>query len=103
MKIVTSVAGVPIRLTPERVAHMVRRHPEMAGQEERVLETVATPDYVQLGDAGTLVAIKHYPSTPLTEKDCAVVYRELSGEDGFVVTAYFTSQPAQWRQIAWKP
>ena len=102
MKIITSVAGVPIRLTLERLSHIGRRHPEMADQEARLLETVATPDYVQVGDAGTLIAIKHYARTPLTEKDCAVIYRELSGEDGFIVTAYYTSRPAQWRKTLWK-
>jgi hypothetical protein len=35
MKIVLSKEGVPIRLTPERMQHISRRHPEMAGQEEK--------------------------------------------------------------------
>jgi len=102
MQIVTSVAGVPIRLTQERLEHIARRHPEMRDQEARLLETVATPDYVQAGDGGTLLAVKHYARTPLTEKDCVVIYRELGGEDGFVVTAYLTRQPATWRRALWK-
>ncbi len=101
MQIVPSVAGVPIRLTDERLAHIARRHPDMDGQENRILETVAEPDYVQVGDAGTWIAVRHYASTPLTEKYCAVVYREVSPEDRFVVTAYLTRQPADWRQIRW--
>ncbi|HEV8725897.1 MAG TPA: hypothetical protein VGW77_35215 [Candidatus Binatia bacterium] len=87
MKIVKSVAGIPIRLTPERVEHIERRHPEMLGEEERILEVVSSPDYVQEGDSETLIAVKHYSKTPLTEKYCAAVYRELSEEDGFVLTA----------------
>lgn len=102
MKIVSSVSGIPIRLTPERSTHIESRHPEMSGQENRILETVSSPDYVQEGDTGTLIAVKHYPETPLTEKFCAVVYRELDEEDGFVVTAYFTTQPRE-RRIVWKP
>jgi hypothetical protein len=102
MKIVRSVTGVPIRLTAERFGHIAARHPEMAEQEERILETVASPDYVQAGDSGTLIAVKSYDKTPLSQKSCAVVYREISDMDGFVVTAYFTNQGAAWRRVTWK-
>ena len=102
MKIIKTVGGVPIRLTSERWKHIERRHPEMKGEEERVLESITVPDYVQEGDEGTLIAVKHYAKTPLTEKDCIVVYRELGSEDGFIITAYFTSRPADWRKIQWK-
>ena len=97
LKIVRSIAGVPIRFTSERLNHIVRRHPEMADQQDRILETVASPDYVQEGDTGTLIAVQSYPKTPLSQKSCAVVYRELKDGDGFVLTAYFTSHPAMWR------
>jgi hypothetical protein len=103
VKIVKSVTGIPIRLTPERVEHIERRHPEMLGQEERILEVVSSPDLVQEGDSGTLIGVKHYSKTPLTRKYCAVVYRELSEEDGFVLTAYFTSKPLERRKTVWKP
>ena len=102
MKIVKSVKGVPVRLTAERLEHIERRHPEMSGEEGRILETLASPDYVQEGDSETLIAIKHYEKTPLTEKYCCTVYRELSEEDGFVLTAYLTSRPALWREVLWK-
>jgi hypothetical protein len=93
MKIVKSVRGVPIRLTTERLQHIERRHPEMLSEEERILEVVASADYVQEGDGTTLIAVKHYPKTPLTEKYCAVVYRELGEGDGCVVTAYLPASP----------
>jgi hypothetical protein len=102
MKIIASVRGVPIRLTPERLEHIERRHPEMSGEEDRILETLSSPDYVQEGDAETLIAVRHYEKTPVTEKSCCVVYRELNGDDGFILTAYFASKPASWRNIVWK-
>ena len=102
MQIVESVAGVPIRLTLERMGHIERRHPEMDGEGERILETLSIPDYVQEGDSETLIAIRHYPKTPLTEKYCCVVYRELSEDDGFILTAYFATKPADWRDVVWK-
>ena len=103
MKIVKSVQGIPIRLTPERLAHIEARHIEMKGQEKRILETMSAPDFVQQGDVETLIAIRHYDKTPLTRKYCCVVYRELNEDDGFVLTAYFTSRPASWREVVWKP
>ena len=42
---------VPIRLTTERLNHIARRHPEMADQEGKILETITSPDYVQEGDS----------------------------------------------------
>ena len=101
MKIVSSVSGALIRLTAERVGHIIARHPEMIEEEQRILDTVESPDLIQKGDAGTLIALKHYSRTPLTEKYCAVVYRELNG-DGFILTAYFTSKPAVGRRITWQ-
>ena len=103
MQIIKSVAGVPIRLTPERTEHIERRHPEMSSEGEKILETVSSPDYVQEGDAETSIAVKHYLQTPLTEKYCCVVYRELGKNDGFILTAYFANKPAGWRNIIWKP
>lgn len=103
MLIIHAVSGVPIRLTEERWNHVRTRHPEMADQQDRILETVAEPEMVQEGDAGELLAIRHYKRTPLTEKYLVVPYRELSGDDGFILTAYLASRPASWRKIVWTP
>ena len=102
MLIVKSVTGVPVRLTTERWDHISTRHPEMQTQKEQVLETVQFPDLVQRGDFGELLAVRHYPSTPLTKKYLIVVYREVSQEDGFVLTAYLTNRPAGRRETIWK-
>ena len=103
MKLVSSVNGVPIRLTPERFGHIAERHPEMAREEQRMLETLSMPDLVQQGDGGALIAIKHYATTPLTSKYCVVVYREVSSLDGFILTAYFATQPSVVRRTIWTP
>jgi hypothetical protein len=101
MKIVLSKEGVPVGLTSERMEHISRRHPEMAGEEEKILEAVAAPDLIQEGDGGTKIAVRHYLETPLTEKFCAVVYREVSKTDGFVVTAYFCARYVSHRRTLW--
>ena len=103
MRTTRAVSGARIRLTRERWEHIRSRHPELERQQSRVLETVGRPDLVQRGDSGELLAIRHYETTPLTEKYLVVPYREVGQEDGFVLTAYFTNQPARWREVVWKP
>jgi hypothetical protein len=66
----------------------------MLQDDGRIVETIGTPDLVQQGDVGTLLAIKKYRRTPVTrEKYLVVVYRETSSTDGFVLTAYYTNKP----------
>lgn len=93
---------MPIRLTDERWQHIVDRHPGLKEQKAKVLETVNTPDYVQKGDVDTKLAIKFYSGTPLTDKYLVVIYREMGYFDGFIVTAYFATEPAKWREVLWK-
>jgi uncharacterized protein YuzE len=72
---------------------MASRHPELDGQRDRVLETLSDPERMQLGDSGELLAIRFYEQTPVTSKFLVVAYREIVGEEGFVITPYFTSLP----------
>lgn len=93
---------VPIRFTKERWKHIRERHPEMETQSDRILETVKSPDCIQQGDFGELLAIRQYLKTPLTTKFLIVAYREMDNEDGFIVTAYFTSRISSKRIMLWK-
>jgi len=102
MLIVHSHSGVPVRLTEERWQHIVRRHPEMYDQRERVLETVTEPDMIQQGDFGELLAIRFYAETLLTSKFLVVAYREIQPDDGFILTAYLTNRPSARRAMIWK-
>lgn len=102
MLIVQSQNGVPVRLTAERWQHITHRHPEMAEKREGVLETLAEPQLIQQGDYGELLAIRFYAETPLTSKYLVVVYRELDQNDGFILTAYFTSHLSNQRIVLWK-
>ncbi len=102
MLVVRSRNGVPIRLTEERWRHVVDQHPETDGQRVKVLETLAGPDMIQKGDFGELLAIRFYAETPLGEKYVVVAYREISAEDGFILTAYLTRRPSSRRETLWK-
>lgn len=102
MLIVRSRNGVAIRLTEERWGHIARRHPEMSEQRDRLLETVVEPDSILEGDEGILMAVRLYAETPLSQKFLVVPYREISSDDGFILTAYLASQPSPNRRVLWK-
>lgn len=102
MIVAFSVNGVPIRLTEERLRHILNNHPELKDGKERILKTISNPDLVQRGDIGSLLAIKKFDKTPVTEdKYLVVAYKEVTNLDGFVLTAYYTSYLRK-RIILWK-
>jgi hypothetical protein len=68
----------------------------------RFWKTVTEPDMIQEGDLGQLLAIRFNPETPLTSKLLVAAYREVSAEDGFILTAYLTSRPSAGRMVIWK-
>jgi hypothetical protein len=99
--LVYSVNSVPIRVSDERWQHIREGHPEMDGQQGLVMETIESPDTIQEGDYGELLAVRHYAKTPLTSKHLIVAYREVASGDGFAITAYFTSRPLTRRKVLW--
>jgi len=92
-------SGVPIRLSAERWQHIVENHDDLAGYYHDVLETVAKPDAIARGHGDERLAIRR-----LGVHNLVVVYRELSASDGFVITAFFTTQPKRLlkRGIVWQ-
>jgi hypothetical protein len=84
MDIANSVNRVPIRLNYERWYHIVENHDEMASYYHDVLETIEEPEFVVRGNHGALKAARSLGK----RKWLAVVYREMSRNDGFVITAY---------------
>ena len=88
MDIVKSINNVPIRLTDERWIHIVENHDDLAGYYDDILSIVESPDYVIKGYEGACIALKQANDS----KYLAVVYREISNSDGFIITAYFTTK-----------
>lgn len=88
MDIVTSKNGVPIRLMDERWFHICENHDDLAGHYDDVLSTIEDPDYIIGGYGEALIALRKMARS----KFLAVVYKETGKEDGFVITAFFTSK-----------
>lgn len=86
---VTSKNNVPIRLTNERWAHITESHDYMAGCMDYVLETIDDPDYIVGGPEKELIALRYYQDLG---KHVVVVYKEVSANDGFVITSFITSK-----------
>ena len=102
MKIVISYNNLPIRITDERLLHICTNHPELSNMDVEIENTIVGPDLIQEGDFGELLALKLYPKTPITEnKFLVVVYKE-DENDGFVITAYYTTVYSKRRKILWK-
>ena len=95
MQVAHSVRGIPIRLTAERWMHIVEARDELAGRMIDVLETVEAPDWVCRGYRGAQVAWKSFG------RRCymGVVYKEVSHDDGFIVTAFLASKRKRRNQV----
>ncbi len=85
---VNSVNGVPIRFTKERWFHITEGHPEMAGHFYEILGAVEEPEGVYEGEEGEFLALKEMEKG----KYIVVVYKEVSQEDGFIITSFLTKK-----------
>jgi hypothetical protein len=88
MDISISKNGVPLRLTEERWFHIIENHDDLPGYYDDVLSTIEDPDFIIEGYAKAFIALNKITKN----KFLAVVYREVSKEDRFVIAAYFTSK-----------
>ncbi len=73
--------------------HIVEHHDDLASYRDHVLETIEDPDAVARGKTGELLALK-----ALEGRTLVVAYKETSKKDGFVITAFFTTQPDRIRK-----
>ncbi|MBI5408753.1 MAG: hypothetical protein HZA14_05245 [Nitrospirae bacterium] len=92
-----SVNDVPIRLTYERWYHIIENHDDIASYFFEVLETIENPEIVIRGNKGALKAVKNLGRN----KWLVVVYREISKNDGFAITAYFLDERPKG-EIIWQ-
>ncbi len=97
MDVAYSVNGVPIRLTEERWLHIVNNRDELAGYYDDCLRVIEEPDLVLSGTRGSLKAVKGYGRG----RYLVVIYREVSDDDGFVITAYFVRRIDR-RKLVWR-
>jgi hypothetical protein len=102
MAIAISKNNVPIRLTEERWHHISTGHPEIADYYFEILETIEKPQTIYEGKQGGLIAVSF--KNEQTNKFIVVIYKEVSSEDGFVITAYISNKEQKFenKKIRWK-
>jgi len=88
MEIIKSINDISIRMTSERWFHIIENHDDLAGFYDEIIDTLQFPDYVIKGYKEAKIALRIIRS----DKFLAVVYKEVSEIDGFIITAYFSSK-----------
>ena len=81
--------GDEVRLTGERIGHILLRHPEMASHLHRFAETLAEPDAVRPSRSSPTVQLNYrlYPDVRGRNRYlCLVVKRE--EDQSFILTGY---------------
>ncbi len=93
--------GVLIRLTQERWNHIIISHLEISPKSARtILNIVKNPDVIFKGDLGELLAVRKISGK---KSWIVVVYKKTSQDDGFILTAYLTTD-SRWlfqREVIW--
>ena len=91
MRLLRDYRGRPIRLTDERLAHVLS-HPEMMEMDKAIDETIANPEQIVESKTDNTVKLyyRSYSETKLGRKLLCVVVKE-SGNP-FIVTAYLTDK-----------
>ena len=92
MRVLRDFRGMPVRLTDERLAHILE-HPEMKGLQEAIVETLTEPECVvqSLSDELARLYYRFYMGTRVGDKFLCVVVK-LTDDDAFVLTAYLTDR-----------
>lgn len=92
MRVLRDHEGVEIRLTDERLAHILE-HPEMSDMETAIEETLLRPRHVvrSRSDQEVRLYYRFYPETRVGGKFLCVVVK-VRAEDAFVITAYLTDK-----------
>ena len=92
MKVIRDCFGRSVRLTDERIAHILQ-HPELARMEEEISRVLRAPAEVRVSRSGETVQLfyEYYAKTRVGGKWLCVVVK-YPPDDAFVVTAYLTDQ-----------
>ncbi len=92
MKIIRDCFGRSVRLTDERVAHILQ-HQEMTDMAQEIERVLQSPTEVRISrsDGSVRLFYEFYAKTMVGGKWLCVVVR-YAAEDAFVVTAYLTDR-----------
>jgi hypothetical protein len=87
---VTDKTGRRLRMTDFNWHHIAKRHPEMASQKEKIIETLEKPDKITDSSRDDRVKYfyKYYKALPSPYRFVRVIVKYLNG-NGFVISSHF--------------
>ncbi len=99
MRILEDCFGRQVRLTDERLAHILE-HSEMKNMEVEIERTLHLPQLVRLSRSDDAVRLfyEFYAATIVDGKWLCVVVK-YAEDDAFVVTAYLTDKPKAGKDL----
>ncbi len=100
MRILQNHQGLEIRLTEERLAHILE-HPEMSGLERLIVDTLRNPEVVvkSRSDESVRLYYQYLPETVVGGKWICVAVKE-EVENPFILTTYLTDKPKKG-EVLW--
>jgi hypothetical protein len=101
VRILTDFQGREVRLSDERWRHILD-HPEMAGMEAALEETLRNPELVirSRSDPAAALCYRYYQRTLMGGKWLCVVVK-YDVVEPFVLTAYLTDKPKEG-ELLWR-
>jgi|SRR5579862_9360361 len=102
MRTIRDLFGRNVRLTDERLAHVLHSHPEMNGKLRTLQGTLREPDVIVASSSDDDVELfyRHKQRTPFGEKYFCAVVKKID-DDLFILTFYFTDVIKKGKLI-WK-
>jgi len=89
--------GREIRLPDERLAYILRKHPEITGMEGAIRETLEAPEQVRQSTSDPVhvnLYYRWYTGTTRGDKYLCVVVKIID-DDAFIITSYLTDRIKQ--------
>ncbi|MEK6887744.1 MAG: hypothetical protein AABX14_02240 [Candidatus Aenigmatarchaeota archaeon] len=93
--------GRTIRLTDERLQHIIVDHPEMLKPTDKIEETLTFPSIVIKSEDDPYVWLYYRPYKYSNLKSFLLVIIKISNGEGFVITAFYVKNLHKG-EIVWK-
>ena len=91
---VIDINGRNIRMTKKQwTSHIIRRHPEISSEKDRIIETLEKPDKIvnSTRDEDVKYYYKYYKQITNPYKFLRAIVKYLNG-DGFIISVQFVSK-----------
>ena len=91
--LVKDKTGRELRMTDYNWDHIIKRHPEISSEKEKIIETLEKPDTItkSLKDENARYYYKYYKNRRSPENFLMILVKYLNGE-GFIISVHFVTR-----------